>query len=271
MRRLLAPRLWGGHVLAVVLVAAAVLLGLWQLGAWQQRRDDEARDLTRSDPVALAGVLGPDDPFPARSVGQPVRLSGTWVGAATVFVSGRAHAGVDGYWMVTPLTAGAPSAPALPVVLGWVASPDVAPAPPRGEADLVGWLQPPEGTGDPDADPGDRVLPQLRVADLVQLLDQDLYGAYAVAQDGVVGLPAADLAQLPAAGRFTAVRNPLYGIRWWFVGAVEVLMWARWLGEQRAPGAATGDAAPLAEAADDRADDRAGDPADDPAPDTVAT
>ena len=62
-----------------------------------------------------------------------------------------------------------------------MADPGDAPAPPEGSADLVGWLQPPEGTGAADDDPGDDVLPQLRIADLVQHVDQDLYGGYAVA------------------------------------------------------------------------------------------
>ena len=31
---------------------AAVLLGVWQLDAWQTRRADEARDLTQAEPVA---------------------------------------------------------------------------------------------------------------------------------------------------------------------------------------------------------------------------
>ena len=60
----LAPRLWLGHLLALVLVVAAALLGFWQVEAWQTRRADEARDLTRADPVALSSVMGPDDPFP---------------------------------------------------------------------------------------------------------------------------------------------------------------------------------------------------------------
>ena len=49
----LAPRLWAGHLLALVLVAAAAVLGFWQLDAWQERRAAEARDLTRADPVPL--------------------------------------------------------------------------------------------------------------------------------------------------------------------------------------------------------------------------
>jgi surfeit locus 1 family protein len=230
----LAPRMWLGHLVVLALVVAAALLGRWQLDAWQTRRADEARDLTHADPVALADVMGPDDPFPGRSVGQPVDVEGQWVGAGTVFVSGREHLGHDGYWMVTPLAVGGTGRPAVPVVLGWVADPTTAPAAPQGTAELTGWLQPAEGTGEVDDDPGDDVLPQLRIADLLQHVDQDLYGAYVVAEHGVDGLPAADLAQLPDAGRFTAVRNLLYAIEWWFFGGFAVLIWWRWVREQLA-------------------------------------
>lgn len=231
----LAPRLLLGHALALVLAGSAALLGVWQLDAWQARRADEARDLTNAVPVPLADVMGNDDPFPGRSVGQPVELAGTWLPEATVFVSGREHEGADGYWMVTPLAIGGADQPALPVVLGWVPDPGAAPAPPEGSDDLVGWLQPPEGSGARDDDPTDDVLPQLRVADVVQRVDQDLYSAYAVAQAGVAGLPAADLAALPEVGRFTAVRNFLYAIEWWVFGAFAVLIWWRWLQEQLGP------------------------------------
>ena len=223
----LAPRLWWGHALALVLVAAAATLGWWQVEAWQERRDAEARDLTQADPVPLVDVLGPDEAFPADSVGQPVTLSGTWLGEGTVFVSGREHDGDDGYWMVTPLALDDEAA--IPVVLGWVADPATAPAAPSGAADVAGWLQPSEGTGAVDDDPSDDVLPQLRSADLVQLVDRDLYGAYAVARDGIGGLPAADLAQLPEASRFTAVRNLLYGVEWWVFGGFAVFIWWRWV------------------------------------------
>jgi surfeit locus 1 family protein len=231
----LAPRLWGGHLLMAVLATAAVLLGLWQLDAWQTRRADEARDLTHSEPVSLTGVLGPDDPFPGRSVGQPVTLKGEWVPAGTVFVSGREHDGRDGSWMVTPLAIGGGTEPAIPVVLGWVVDPGRAPAAPEGSAELVGWLQPPEDTGALDSDPSDNVLPELRIADVVQHVHQDLYGAYVISQDGIGGLPAGDLEQLPDAGRFTAIRNLLYAIEWWVFGGFAVLIWWRWVGEQRAP------------------------------------
>jgi cytochrome oxidase assembly protein ShyY1 len=229
----LAPRLWWGHVLALVLVVAAATLGWWQVEAWQDRRDAEARDLTRAEPVPLAEVLGPDDRFPGDRVGQPVTVSGTWLADGTVFVSDREREGVDGYWMVTPL--GLDDGAAIPVVLGWVADPGSAPATPAGAADVVGWLQPPQGTGAVDDDPSDNVLPQLRTADLVQLVDRDLYGAYAVARDGVAGLPAADLDQLPEASRFTALRNLLYGVEWWVFGGFALFIWWRWVRDATAP------------------------------------
>jgi hypothetical protein len=136
----------------------------------------------------------------------------------------------------------------LEIVRGWTPSlADVPPAP-TGPAEFVAWLQPPEGTGEVDPDPSDDVLPQLRIVDAVQHVDQDLYGAYAIVADraapgqwpvgsaamnpGTEGLTPADLDQLPAAGRFTAVRNLLYAIEWWFFGLFAGFIWWRWVREE---------------------------------------
>ena len=126
----------------------------------------------------------------------------------TVFVSGREHDGQDGYWVVTPLTVDGADGSALPVVRGWVADPAEAPAPPTGAASLDAWLQPPEGTGEVDDDPDDDVLPQLRIADVIQHVDQDLYGAYGVATEPEDGLEHASVDQLPDVGTFTGDPQP---------------------------------------------------------------
>lgn len=238
---LLSPRLLGAHVLAIVCVGAAALLGAWQYDAWQARRAAAASDLTSADPVPLASVLGPDAPFPGDRVGQPVFLEGTWLPDATVFVSGRERAGRVGYWTVTPLAT--PAGAAIPVVRGWVAEPAAAPPPPTGAAELIGWLQPPQGTGERDPDPTDDVVPQLRVADLIQRVNEDLYGAYAVVvppdrapsttvNDGTAGLAPATLDQLPEAGAFTAARNLFYAVEWWFFGGFAVFIWWRYLRDE---------------------------------------
>ena len=246
--RPLAPRYWGYHLVALLLVAIAVGLGLWQLDAWQDQRDAEARDLTRVDPIPLDEALGPDDPFPGDMVGQPVVVEGSWLTEGTVYVSGREQDGRDGYWVVTPLAVSSGDGPALLVVRGWTHAVDEAPPPPTGPAELVAWLQPTEGSGAVDDDPGDDVLPEVRVADALQRVDRDLYGGYGVVadevtegewpsgeravNDGTDGLAAASLDQLPPAGRFTAVRNLLYAIEWWVFGLFAGFIWWRWVRDE---------------------------------------
>lgn len=237
----LAPRLWGAHLLALVLVGIAVGLGLWQYDAWQAHREAEAVDLTHAEPIPLGEAMGPDDPFPAKRVGQPVTVSGTWVPDGTVYVAGRVYEGADGYWVVTPVTVEGGDGAALPVVRGWVAEPADAPIPSADPVELEAWLQPPEGTGERDDDPGDDVLPQVRIADLIQHVDQDLYGAYGVAEVPGDGLEPASVDQLPEAGTFTGIRNLLYAIEWWFFGLFAAFIWWRWVTETTAESPVTQD------------------------------
>jgi surfeit locus 1 family protein len=244
----LAPRHWGAHLLALVLVGTAVGLGVWQYDAWQAHRDAEAEDLTHAEPVPLDDVIGPDDPFPGDQIGQPVSVSGSWVPDGTVYVSGRVHDGADGYWVVTPLAVDGEGGSALPIVRGWATNPDDAPPPPTGEASLDAWLQPPEGTGEVDPDPTDDVLPQLRIADLIQHVDQDLYGAYGVAIEPEDGLEQASVDQLPDVGAFTGIRNLLYAIEWWFFGLFAAFIWWRWVTETAAERRPVEDAEPTATA-----------------------
>lgn len=230
-------RLWGAHLLALVCVGFAAGMGVWQYDAFQERRAAEQVDLTEKDPVPITDVLGPDEPFPTAGLGRPVDVRGTFLDAGTVLVSGRDGAdGEDGRWLVTPLSVGDSDQPAVPVVRGWVPADtgiEDVPPPPTGEVDLVGWLQPTEAAEGSGAGPEDGVLPHLRIADLVQLLDgQDLYGAYVVAReplaaDTAAGVDAATLDQLPPASRFTGLRNILYAIEWWVFAAFAIFLWWR--------------------------------------------
>lgn len=234
MTSVLSPRLWGAHLAGLVCVAAAGGLGVWQYDAYQARKDAERIDLTQDAPRPLDDVMGSDDPFPGRDVGRPVEVTGAWVPSGTVYVSDRKHDGVEGYWVVTPVAVGGGDRPAVPVVRGWVSDPSKAPPAPEGDVDLVGSLQPTEGTGATDPDPDDDVIPQVRIADLIQHVDQDLYSAYVVDDDPAPGLVKADLAALPQSGRFTGLRNLLYAIEWWLFGLFAAYIWLKHVREQTA-------------------------------------
>lgn len=226
---LLRPRSWGGHLLLLLALAATTWLGLWQLAAWQAGREAEARDLTDAEPVALTSTIGPDDPFPGQYVGQPVRLSGAWVPASTLFVADRTHEGERGYWVMTPVLVEGGAGSAVPVVRGWTPTPDAAPV--AGEVDLTGWLQPSEGSGVPDDDPADDVISEMRVASVTQRVEADLYSGFVVAREatsGTEGTVAVSPENIPRVSAVTSLRNLLYAVQWWVFGGFALYVWWRW-------------------------------------------
>lgn len=166
-------------------------------------------------------------------------MTGTWLPDGTFFVSGREDDGVAGYWVVTPVRV---EDSAVLVVRGWSPTPQAPPV--TGRTEVTGWLQPPDGaTGLVDDDPADDVVPQLQVADALQRVDTDLYGAYVVGQEPTAGLAPAELEALPEVGRFTALRNLLYALEWWFFGAFAAFVWWRWIRDEQAVTAATAEEA----------------------------
>jgi surfeit locus 1 family protein len=250
---LLTPRMLAVHVLAVAAVLAAVLLGRWQYGAWHEGREDRAAALVNAAPRPLDAVMTSDQAFPGASVGRPVQLSGRWLPASTVYVADRDLDGRDGVWAVTPVavcTSACASAPAMLVVRGWAASAEDAPAAPSGRVRVTGWLQPGEGSGLSDPDPSDDVIPEMRIADAIQHVDQDLYGAYVIAREvstgptsrtngstGEPGLQPVTPASLPQATAFTSLRNFLYALEWWVFGGFAAYVWWRWCRDELAESA----------------------------------
>ncbi len=230
------------HALGVLAVTAAVLLGLWQYGAWQSHRELQSRDLAGAAPRPLDDVLSADAAFPNDQVGRPVTLAGTWLPRSTVEVTDRALDGRPGRWLVTPVAVCASGpcerAPAILVVRGWLPVGADRPAPPQGRVEVTGWLQPGEGQGLPDPDPRDDVLPELRIASAIQRVDQDLYGGYVVARDlagpASAGLRPVPPAALPEPTPFTALRNLLYAVEWFVFGGFAVYIWWRWARDELA-------------------------------------
>jgi cytochrome oxidase assembly protein ShyY1 len=233
LRVLLSPRMLGVHALGLVATVIAGWLGVWQLGAWQEHREAQATDLASAPARALSEVMSPDAPFPADAVGRPVKLRGTWVDDATVFVGNRDRGDRAGYWVVTPLavcadqTSCRADAPAMLVVRGWTPTADAPVV--GGTARVTGWLQPPEGAGLPDPTPNDAILPELRIASVIQHVDQDLYGAFVIGKGTASGgLAPVTPASLPEPDAFTSLRNLLYALEWWVFGGFALLVWWRW-------------------------------------------
>ncbi len=242
LRSLFSARLLALHALGIAAVTAASLLGVWQLGAWQAGRELEVRDLTNATPVALDSVLTSDAPFPNDQVGRPVELAGTWLPASTVEVTDRSLDGRVGRWVVTPVAVCASpaeqpracaGAPAMLVVRGWLAPGEPLPPAPEGAVEVSGWLQPGEGSGLPDDDPTDAVLPELRIASAIQRVDQDLYGGYVIGRDltgtAADGLEPVTPDSLPQPGSFTSLRNLLYALEWWVFAGFALYIWVRWV------------------------------------------
>ncbi|MCH1865681.1 SURF1 family protein [Nocardioides sp. CFH 31398] len=229
-RDYLAPRLLLAHVVALVLVSIAVALGFWQLGAWSAEREAQAVDLTQEAPRPIADVVGPDDGFPADALGRPLEVTGTWVPEGSLVVTGRSTAPDepgDGVWAVTPVAVDAADAELL-VVRGWAPSADGLPEAPSGPVDLVVRMQPSQAEpGVADPDPSDAELPQLRIADAVQLTEADLYGGYGVAAEPTPGLEAVRVPANAEVGPFTGLQNLLYAVEWWVFGAFAAVVWWR--------------------------------------------
>jgi cytochrome oxidase assembly protein ShyY1 len=220
---LLAPRSWWAHLLMVVAVSAAVLLGLWQLHVWSASREAEARDLSNAKPMPLAQVMTGDSAFPGHYLGQPVTFRGDWVPRGTVYVSDRDLDGKRGYWVVTPVQVGGS---AMPVVRGWSPKPD-APRP-TGQVQVDGWLQASEGSGAVDDDPHDDVIAEMRIPSIVEHVDTDLYSAYVVDRVPTDGLAAVPPDSVPEISSSTSLRNLLYALQWWVFGGFALYIWVRW-------------------------------------------
>jgi cytochrome oxidase assembly protein ShyY1 len=129
------------------------------------------------------------------------------------------------------------------VVRGWLGEADAVPPPPSGAVTVTGWVQPGEGSGVPDPDPTDNVLPELRIASAIQHVDQDLYGGFVIAktvsasstteEDGATtGLEPVTPESLPEVGSSTSLRNLLYAVEWWAFAAFAGFLWWRWVRDE---------------------------------------
>ena len=211
---LAAPHTWlkqsGVVALGVVLAAAMVVLGIWQLDVYQRQGTETAARRAAAAPVALDAVAPPGGTV-VDGYGRQVRFSGTYDPRLQLLVPTD-----GGYRVLTGLKQADGSVVA--VVRGSVATPEL-PAPPVGPVSRTGVLLPSEETSPSTAAlPGDQV-PTVRLPTLAQSWPGPLVGGFVTldaAGSTAEGMTSVQVALPEAQGR---LRNGAYALQWWVFAA----------------------------------------------------
>ncbi|MGI4896164.1 MAG: SURF1 family protein [Janthinobacterium lividum] len=238
------PRSVGITALAFLAVALCVVLGIWQWNRGSvviseppavQPVVDVTRVVTGAQHAEAAlGVLSSDE------VGRRVQVRGVFDPSVNLLVPGRAVGGTNGSWVlgVVQLADGS----GMPFVRGWVARGEPAPAPPTGEVDLVGVVQPPENS---DVAPSTAALPPGQVwvvsaADLVNRVAYPVANAYVTDTAPAAGLSAVAAQDSGRADHRLDWRNLAYAAQWWVFAGFALVVWVRVMrDEKRAEGGST--------------------------------
>lgn len=252
------PRVVGLLVLLLVAAAVCARLGVWQLDRAQQRAElaaqHEAAELEAAGPEGVGVLLPPQSTFPGELVGRQAWVEGEYDAEGQLLVEGRALDGRTGYLVLTPLhvtddgTQGASradlsGAPVLPVVRGWVESPDARAAldPPDGVVRLTGYLQASEAAGQGGSAPGR--TDAISTGELVNAWGGPIYSGYLVLLSSDPAQPSAadgGPAQLPRptieGGTGLNLQNLFYALQWWVFGGFAVLLWVRLVRDEAAGG-----------------------------------
>jgi len=247
--------------LLVLFLAAAMVcarLGVWQLDRAQQRAElaaqQEAAEAEAAGPEGLGTLLPPQTTFPGELVGRQAWVEGEYDADGQLLVAGRSLDGETGYLVLTPLhvtddgTGGASwadlsGAPVLPVVRGWVATPDdaTALAVPQGAVRLTGYLQASEAAGEAELPPGQ--TDAIATGELVNAWGGPMYSGYLVliaseppqaapAEGGPAPLPRPTI----EGGTGLNLQNLFYALQWWVFGGFAVLLWMRLVRDEMAGG-----------------------------------
>ena len=147
-RFLLSRRWFGGLAIAILAAICCVLLARWQ---WHRRdarveRNAIVQENWDRTPASLSSVVPePRNSLPRNRQWTPVDLTGTYLSAGTVLLRNRPLDVVPGYRVLVPLQT---ASGVLYVDRGWVpigatgAKPDVVPAPPAGQIQVLARLRP---------------------------------------------------------------------------------------------------------------------------------
>ena len=227
MLRLLASRGWLLRILAgLVLVAAFIWLGIWQLDRNEERAERNAviEANAQRDPVPVEDVVEPGSAVAPDQVWTPVRATGAYDVEHQLVVRLRPFEGQPGVHVLTPLVTG--SGDAVLVDRGFVPQEDVSasspdiPEPPPGEVEIVGRVRASEegrGTG------GDPVTGAIRYIDVDQIAARLPYPVYGAWVEVIDERPPPDLAPVRApAPTLDAGPHLSYAVQWFLFACIGI-------------------------------------------------
>ncbi|MBD9698875.1 SURF1 family protein [Flavimobilis sp. GY10621] len=238
-------------IVMIAAVAVCANLGVWQLSRAYERgaqaEQHRLDELSQAGPRALADVLVPQRAFPGAAVGASVTVTGTFE-TDQLLVSGRAADGATGYLVLTPLRvsddgsggaswADLSGAPVIPVVRGWVATPDDAPAAPSGEVTVTGYLQSSEAVGVGIVTDG--ITDSISSGQLANRWGGPIYSGYLVASaTDPADSEALTLLPRPTVqgGEGVNLQNLFYALQWWIFGLFAVGLWVQMLRDEARTG-----------------------------------
>jgi surfeit locus 1 family protein len=242
---MLTPRWLGLLAVVLVLGAAFVRLGEWQLAVAQEDAGQQALSEAAARPVVtLDEAFPPHTGFPPDGSNQRVTALGHYEPDRLVYVPHRRLAGVDGRWVVVPFVVASTGA-RIPVVRGFVAgsAPFAAASSgmPPAQLTLVGSLAPtesPRAARDPlRADE----IGSVEVGALLNAWGGEIYNGFLfavsetpgpgdIAPAGASAAPGAapglmERVPPPALPTGLTLRNAAYALQWWLFAAFGVWMW----------------------------------------------
>lgn len=171
---------WSGYVaVAIVFAIVCVWLSNWQFERNESRSVELALVAKNYDvdPVPLDDLLAPGETLSEDDTWRPVRLVGEYDVDDQILVRNRPHGGTSAFEVLVPLRMA--DGREFLVNRGWVApgesaTPDVIPAPPSGQVEVIARLRPSEPlppSGRTTAPPGQ--VPTIHLATVAAVLGDD--------------------------------------------------------------------------------------------------
>lgn len=230
---LLSRRWLGFAAVVLLLLAICVRAGMWQMDKHDARVADNrvARANLVADPRPLEDVVPPGGAVAPADEWATVRAQGVYDVENEIIVRFSTRDGAPGVDVVTPLLLDDGSA--VLVDRGWIQTlnngerPDVVPAPPSGEVEVVGWVRPDSGARDEAVTPVDQQVRAINSEAVGSSLGLDLRPGYVNLQEQTGGTDALATEPLPDLGQGP---HFFYAFQWWFFGLLALVgyFWFAW-------------------------------------------